>query len=265
MAIKKTKVYLEFEKAMKDSLAKFSASEQSGMRIRFVQDELKPLGKKLRLDEYTWTNYLGFLTDKSLLPKEKDEYFAQWTEKWKMGAYDPTEPVKQKKKAPAKRGNALDDIVLDETKPEITKTEKAKEPELPINSNTQTEALTPQEQDDAEASDEAGTLELDCPSAKSECNQSDWDKLPLEEKAKRTIAKQQKPKPKEKTMPKTKQELLTELLSSSDGLSEEEVKRVATDTFCDLISELTAVIREGGGLNAIGEWLAQVKMDNKND
>ena len=228
MAIKKTKVYLEFEKAMKDSLAKFSASEQSGMRIRFVQDELKPLGKKLRLDEYTWTNYLGFLTDKSLLPKEKDEYFAQWTEKWKMGAYDPTEPVK-KKKAPAKRGNALDDIVLDETKPEITKTEKAKEPELPI-SNTQT------------------------PSKADKVMDQVCKEMPDE------IEIKQKPKPKEKAMPKTKQELLTELLSSSDGLSEEEVKKICVTTFCDLFKEVIDAVQT----SSIA-LLNQIKKDEEND
>jgi hypothetical protein len=210
MAIKKTKAYEEFVKAMKESLAKFSASEQAGMRVRFVQDELKPLGKKLRLDEDTWTNYLGFLTDKSLLPKEKDEYFTQWTEKWKMGAYDPTEPVRQKKKPPAKRGNALDDIVIDdEAKPEITKTEKAKEPELPINGNTQT---PPSEADKV--------MDQVC------------KEMPDE------IEIKQKPKPKEKPMPKTKQELLTELLSSSDGLSEQEVKKICVSTFCDLFKEV---------------------------
>jgi hypothetical protein len=39
-------------------------------------------------------------------------------------------------------------------------------------------------------------------------------------------------------MPKTKQELLTELLSSSDGLSEQEVKKICVSTFCDLFKEV---------------------------
>jgi hypothetical protein len=46
-----------------------------------------------------------------------------------------------------------------------------------------------------------------------------------------------KPKPKDKPM-KTKQELITELLSSSDGLSEQEVKKICVSTFCDLFKEV---------------------------
>lgn len=225
MPLQKTDAYINFDKAMKESLAKFNASEQRGMRLRFVDQELKPLGKRLRLNEEEWANYIGFCADKSLLPSEKDEHFTAWTEKWNLGTYDPTDPVKKSKPKPAKRGSALDYIKLDDCpdpEPEITITDieadkfckemPDKIESVPITTNTDK-----------------------CPSAKSECAQSEWDKLPVEEKAKRTIAKQQKPK--DKPM-KTKQELLTELLSSSDGLSEEEVKKICVSTFCDLFKEV---------------------------
>jgi hypothetical protein len=185
---------------MKESLAKFNATEQRGMRLRFVEQELKPLGKRLRLNEEEWANYIGFCADKSLLQSEKDEHFTAWTEKWKLGLYDPTDPVKKSKPKPAKRGSALDDIKLDDCPdpdPEITITDieadkfckemPDKIESVPITTNTESKP---------------------------------------------------KPKPKDKPMPKTKQELLTELLSSSDGLSEQEVKKICVDTFCDLFKEV---------------------------
>lgn len=231
MPLQKTDAYINFDKAMKESLAKFNATEQRGMRLRFVEQELKPLGKRLRLNEEEWANYIGFCADKSLLQSEKDEHFTAWAEKWKLGSYDPTDPVKKSKSKPAKRGSALDDIKLDDCPdpdPEITITDieadkfckemPDKIESVPITTNTD-----------------------------KQCAQSEWDKLPVEEKAKRTIAKQQKPKPKDKPMPKTKQELLTELLSSSDGLSEEEVeaiaKRVAVKALTDLFSEVSETIK----------------------
>ena len=216
MPLQKSKAYINFDKAMKESLAKFNASEQRGMRLRFVDLELKPLGKRLRLNEEEWANYIGFCADKSLLPSEKDEHFTAWTEKWNLGTYDPTDPVKKSKPKPAKRGSALDEIKLDDCpdpEPEITKIEE--EQSVPISTNT----------------DEAEPFT------------SEWSKLPIEERAKRTIAKQQKPKPKDKPMPKTKQELLTELLSSSDGLSEEEVKKICVSTFCDLFKEVIDAVQ----------------------
>lgn len=215
MPLQKSKAYVNFDKAMKESLAKFNATEQRGMRLRFVDQELKPLGKRLRLNEEEWANYIGFCADKSLLQSEKDEHFTAWTEKWKLGLYDPTDPVRKSKPKPAKRGNALDDIKLDDcpdpepeiTKPDIEADKFCKEmpdriESVPITTNTDK-----------------------CPSAKSEC-------------APRDYAVESKPKPKDKPMPKTKQELLTELLSSSDGLSKEEVKKICVDTFCDLFKEV---------------------------
>jgi len=215
MPLQKTDAYINFDKAMKESLAKFNATDQRGMRLRFVEQELKPLGKRLRLNEEEWANYIGFCADKSLLQSEKDEHFTAWTEKWKLGLYDPTDPVKKSKSKPAKRGSALDDIKLDDCPdpdPEITITDieadkfckemPDKIESVPITTNTDK-----------------------CPSAKSVCTPSDY-------------AVESKPKPKDKPMPKTKQELLTELLSSSDGLSEEEVKKICVDTFCDLFKEV---------------------------
>jgi hypothetical protein len=205
MPLQKTDAYINFDKAMKESLAKFNATEQRGMRLRFVDQELKPLGKRLRLNEEEWANYIGFCADKSLLQSEKDEHFTAWAEKWKLGTYDPTDPVKKSKPKPAKRGSALDDIKLDDCpdpEPEITKIEE--EQSVPITTNTDK-----------------------CPSAKSVCTPSDY-----------AVESKPKPKPKDKPMPKTKQELLTELLSSSDGLSEQEVKKICVSTFCDLFKEV---------------------------
>jgi hypothetical protein len=215
MPLQKTDAYVKFDKAMKDSLAKFNATEQKGMRIRFVEQELKPLGKRLRLNDEEWTNSIGFCADKSLLPSDKDEHFNAWADKWNLGTYDPTDPVKKSKAKPAKRGSALDDIKLDDcpdpepeiTKPDIEADKFCKEmpdriESLPITTNTDK-----------------------CPSAKSQCAPLDY-------------AVESKPKPKDKPMPKTKQELLTELLSSSDGLSEQEVKKICVSTFCDLFKEV---------------------------
>lgn len=219
MPLQKTEAYIKFDKAMKDSLAKFSATEQRGMRIRFVDQELKPLGKRLRLNEEEWANYIGFCSDKSLLPSEKDEHFTAWAEKWNLGAFDPTGPTKKSKPKPAKRGSALDDIKLDDCpdpEPEITKIVEDKA--VPIKTNTD-----------------------ECPSAKESC-------------AKDTFTP--KPKPKEKTMPKTKQELLTELLSSSDGLSEEEVKKICVSTFCDLFKEVIDAVQSSSMA-----LLTQIKKD----
>lgn len=262
MPLQKTEIYLEFDRAMKDSLAKFSASEQAGMRIRFVDQEIKTLGKKLRFNEEEWTNYLGFLTDKSLSTGEKDEYFKQWAEKWNLGTYDPTGPTKKSKPKPAKRGNALDDIKLDDCpEPEITITDIEADKfckEMPdkiesvpndmtqhldaltkkalARQNDPTEELSPAEFADISEQEELfvpiTTNTDNCPSAKSVCTPRDY-------------AVEFKPKPKDKPMSKSKQELLTELLSSSDGLSEEEVKKICVSTFCDLFKEVIDSVQMG--------------------
>lgn len=249
----KSKAYQEFKSALDLRCGLFTPEKATILRRKLVSDALAPLGKELYSNEEEWTNLPTFNHSDKLDDKKKDQYYEQWKNAIEIGVFDP-EPTAGKKSVPKKRGGGkLSNLSLDDLDTEPKKEEKeVKVIEKEWVDSEKIDGLLPKEEEEKDCPDELPI----------KSKQSEWEELPVEERAARTIAKQQN-KTKDEPVSKSKKEQALELLlGGDDSLSEQEVIKIANNVFADLLSEVIGEIRDGGGLNAVANLLAQIKKDN---
>jgi len=208
-----TEAWKSYKKAEKEQCSKFSSPEAKGMKEKFVQTVLAPLGKELFQDDTKFTSIFLFHTADDVTEEDKIKYLQLWEKIWSEGKLDPVATVSAGKKKPEpKRGSTLDDFDMSD----LSDDEDITEPEVV-------------QMEDKPTDDEDG-------------KDGDWDSLPLKDKIKKNLEHpRNKPKP-SSPVSQTRAELIEQLLGSSDGLTEDDVRRIAKDVFNDLFNEVISAI-----------------------
>jgi len=212
-----TEAWKSYKKAEKEQCSKFSSPEAKGMKEKFVQTVLAPLGKELFQDDTKFTSIFLFHTADDVTEEDKIKYLQLWEKIWSEGKLDPVATVSAGKKKPEpKRGSALDDFDMSD----LSDDEDTTEPEV-----VQMEEAKPTDDEDGE---------------------DDWESLPLKDKIKKNLEhprnKPSKPSKPSNPVSQTRAELIEQLLGSSDGLTEDDVRRIAKDVFNDLLNEVISAI-----------------------
>lgn len=208
-----TEAWKSYKKAEKEQCSKFSPPEAKGMKEKFVQTVLAPLGKELFQDDTKFTSIFLFHTADDVTEEDKIKYLQLWEKIWSEGKLDPVATkVSAGKKPEPKRGSALDDFDMsdlsdgeDTTVPEVVQMEEAKPTE--------------------------------------DTGDEDWDSLPLKDKIKKNLEHpRNKPSKPSNPVSQTRAELIEQLLGASDGLTEDDVRRIATDVFNDLLNKVMSAV-----------------------
>ena len=222
----KSKEWQEFKRVREDILSEYTTSDAGAIRKKWAKDCLESLGYNHEFD---------MLRCKERTEEDKAALYAEWTQMFKDGKFNPDKKTTTKKKTKPKRGSSLDDLTLDDNPEDAS-------PDVEVNKPSKVDKIVDQ-------------MCKEMPDRVELTEQEQWEALPVEESARINIEKQkpkQKPKPKEdKAMPKSKKELLLEAISAleeeeSTGITEEQVeaiaKRVAVKALTDLFSEVSETI-----------------------
>lgn len=213
-----------YTEAVKSRYEKFGVAKKKSMNTSFRDAVLVPLGKERFGDDEKYTNEFMFASCPDITDEEKEAYYLDWAKRWKAGEFDPE--GKAKKPVVQKRGSQLDDII----------------PE-PCGASDILEAKAAREVDGVEPEPEPEITHV-----------------PI------TAPAKTKPKPKEKkqvSKPKTKKELLLELLEEeeSGGLTEADVERIAKRVCIKILTDLTTEVNEES-MTVLRNYEEDTKDDN---
>jgi hypothetical protein len=207
----KSKEWQEFKRVREDILSEFTTSDAGAIRKKWAKDCLMPLGYNHEFD---------MLRCKERPEDDKATLYAEWTQMFKDGKFNPDKKTARKKTKP-KRGSSLDDLTLDEKDdspdlkhdPSFTK-EQLKE--LGDEPATQPEPVTKQ------------------PKIIDKLNKKNVDAM---KKHKEELTMASTPKS------KSKKELLLEAISALEeeentGITEEQVEKIAMRVVIKVLTDL---------------------------
>jgi hypothetical protein len=214
----KSKEWQAFKKVREDICSDYTTGEGVAIKQKWVNECLKPLGFKHEFE---------FIRCKETPEDQKTKLFIEWTALFKDGKFNPDRKSK-KKKAPAKRGSAIEDLSLDEPVDE--------QPDVNVSAPTNEEEIAEEEELGDEPAEQPEPVTKQ-PKIIDELNKKNVDAM--------------KKHKEELTMPKSKKELLLEAINALEeeenaGITEEQVeeisKRIAVKVLTDLFSEISETI-----------------------